>query len=237
MRYCIALTFFLFSLSHLFAQDLLSDTVLYRRALNQTLTYNHSLATRTYGLYTGILYVRDYYNVKGDPFFQVDSFQKGEVFYNGMLYKNIDLLYDLSHDNVIVKYSGDVNLVLVPEKTGYFNLPGHLFIKGSDASPAKQGFYDLLFDGKIKVVVKRSKEQVPWSKSFEFNSVFIQHNDYFIYKDGNYKAAKNKKELLDVLEDKKADLKDFISKNKLDFRKDFEKALVQTATYYDQVTQ
>src|SRR5215467_11071975 len=113
MRYCIAVTIFLFSSSQLFAQDFLPDTVLYKRALDQTLTYNHSLATRTYGLYTGILYVRDYYNVKGHPFFQVDSFQKGEVFYNGMLYKNIDLLYDLSHDNVIVKYAEDVNLVLV----------------------------------------------------------------------------------------------------------------------------
>lgn len=235
MRYCIALTFFLFSLSQLFAQDLLPDTALYRRALDQTVSYNHSLSTRTYGLYTGILYVRDYYNVKGHPFFQTDSFQKGEVFYNGVLYKNVDLLYDLSHDNVIVKYSGDVNLVLVPEKTGYFNLPGHLFVKGSDAPSVRQGFYDLLFDGKIQILVKRTKEQVPWSKSFEFNSVFVQTNNYFIYKDGNYKRVKSKKEILDVLEDRKTELKDFISKNKLDFRKDFEKALVQTAKYYGEI--
>jgi hypothetical protein len=43
--------------------------------------------------------------------------------------------------------------------------------------------------------------------------------------------------MLDVLKDKKAELKDFISKNKPDFRKNFEKALVQTAKYYDQITQ
>jgi type III secretory pathway component EscR len=43
------------------------------------------------------------------------------------------------------------------------------------------------------------------------------------------KRVNNKKEMLDVLKDKKAELKDFISKNKPDFRKDFEKALVQTA--------
>ena len=237
MRYCIALAIFLFSSSRLFAQDFLPDSVLYGRALNQTLAYNHSLATRTSGLYTGSLYVRDYYNVKGHPFFQTDSFQKGEVFYNGVLYKNVDLLYDLSHDNVIVKYSADVNLVLVPEKTGYFNLPGHLFIRGSDVSPGGEGFYELLFEGKIEILVKRTKEQVPWSKSFEFNSVFVQKNTYFIYKDGSYKSVNSKKEMLDVLKDKKGELKDFISNNKPDFRKDFEKALVQTAKYYDQITQ
>ena len=69
MRYCIALAIFLFSSSCLFAQDFLPDSVLYQRALNQTLAYNHSLATRASGLYTGRLYVRDYYNVKGHPFF------------------------------------------------------------------------------------------------------------------------------------------------------------------------
>ena len=237
MRYCIALAIFLFSSSRLFAQDFLPDSVLYQQALNQTLAYNHSLATRTSGLYTGRLYVRDYYNVKGHPFFQTDSFQKGEVFYNGVLYKNVALLFDLSHDNVIVKYSADVNLVLVPAKTGYFNLPGHLFIRGSDAFPGRQGFYDLLFDGKTEILVKRVKEMVPWSKSFEFNSVFMQNNNYFIYKDGSYKSVNNKKEMLDILKDKKAELRDFISKNKPDFRKNFEKALVQTAKYYDQITQ
>ena len=138
---------------------------------------------------------------------------------------------------MIVKYSEDVNLVLVPEKTGYFNLPGHLFIRGSDAFPGRQGFYDLLYDGKTEILVKRVKEMVPWSKSFEFNSVFMQNNNYFIYKDGSYKSVNNKKEMLDVLKDKRAELKDFISKNKPDFRKDFEKALVQTAKYYDQITQ
>lgn len=237
MRYCIALAIFLFYSSLLFAQDFLPDSVLYQRALNQTFAYNNSLATKTSGLYTGRLYVRDYYNVKGHPFFQTDSFQKGEVFYNGVLYKNVDLLYDLSHDNVIVKYSEDVNLVLVPEKTGYFSLPGHLFIRGSDASPKGQGFYEILFDGKIEILVRRMKEMVPWSKSFEFNSVFLQNNNYFIYKDSSYKSVNNKKEILDVLKDKKAELKDFISKNKPDFRKNFEKALVQTAKYYDQITQ
>ena len=150
MRYCIAFAIFLFSSSRLFAQDFLPDSVLYQRALNQTLAYNNSVATKTFGLYTGRLYVRDYYNVKGHPFFQTDSFQKGEVFYNGVLYKNVDLLYDLSHDNVIVKYSEDVNLVLVPEKTGYFNLPGHSFIRGSDAFPGDKGFMIFCTTGKLK---------------------------------------------------------------------------------------
>jgi hypothetical protein len=65
----------------------------------------------------------------------------------------------------------------------------------------------------------------------------MQNNNYFIYKDSSYKSVNNKREILDVLKDKKAEIKDFISKNKPDFRKDFENALVQIAKHYDQIAQ
>src|ERR1700741_4412256 len=125
MRYCIAIIISFFFFPHLIAQDLLPDSAIYRISFDQTLAYNNSLATKTSGLYTGSLYVRDYFKVKGHPFFQIDSFQKGEVFYNGVLYKNTNLLYDLSNDNVILEYVEGIRLILVPEKISYFNLAGH----------------------------------------------------------------------------------------------------------------
>jgi hypothetical protein len=202
--------------------------------LNQTINYNNSLATKTSGLYTGSLYVRDYYRVKGHPFFETDSLERGDVFYNGVLYKNVALLYDLSHDNLVTKYAEDANLVLVREKVAYFKLRGHLFVAGSNA--VDRGFYDVLYTGKIELLAQRKKELVPWSKSMEFDATFSQMNNYFIYKDSSYYKINSKQELLDALNDKKTALKDFISKNKPDFRKNFEKALLGIVVYYDQIT-
>jgi len=234
MRYCIAFAVVLFFSLAVFAQDFLPDSVIYKRALNQTISYNNSLAAKTSGLFTGGLYVRDYYNVKGHPFFETDSLQKGDVFYNGVLYRNVDLLYDLSHDNLVTKYADDANLVLVREKIAYFKIGTHLFVAGSDVLRKK--FYEMLYTGKVELLVQRKKEMVPWSKTMEFTAAFSQTNSYFIYKDSSYQKVNSKQELMDVLKDKKEELKNFISANKLDFRKNFETALIRTAMYYDEVT-
>lgn len=233
MRYCIASAAILFFSLQVFSQGFRPDSVAYKMALDETISYNNSLAAKTSGLYTGSLYSRDYYNAKGHPFFETDSLRKGDVSYNGVLYRNVDLLYDLSHDILITKYSDDANLVLVREKIAYFKLGGHLFVGGSDATGKK--FYDVLYTGKIEVLAQRKKELVPWSKTMEFVAAFVQTNSYFIHKDSSYQPVNSKRELLDILKDKKAELKDFISKNKLDFRKSFETALLRTAVYYDQI--
>lgn len=236
MRYCIAPVILLLFSFLLTAQDFLPDSVVYRLALSQTRDYDKSRSARTSGLYSGSLYVRDYYNVKGHPFFQSDSLQKGDVFYNGVFYQDINLLYDLSHDNVVVEYSGDTKLVLIPGKTAYFILQGHLFLRRSDPLPAGEGFYELLFEGRTEILVKRVKKLVGFTGSTEINSVFAEYDNYFIYKDSSYHSVSNKRELLNVLKDKKTELKDFVSKNKPDFAKNFEAALLQTARYYDQIS-
>jgi len=234
MRYCIAFAVLLFFSLAVFAQDFIPDSVVYKIALDRTISFNNSLATKTSGLYTGSLYVRDYYNIKGHPFFETDSLQKGDVFYNGVLYRNVDLLYDLSHDNLVTKYSDDANLVLVREKIAYFKIQSHLFVAGSDVLGKE--FYEVLYTGKVELLVQRKKELVPWSKTMEFAAAFSQTNSYFIYKDSSYQKVNSKQELMEVLKDKKAELKNFISASKLDFRKNFETALLRTAIYYDQLT-
>ena len=236
MRYCIAIIISFIFFSRLSAQGFLPDSSIYRIALNQTLAYNNSLATKTSGLYTGSFYARDYFKVKGHPFFQTDSFQKGEIFYNGVLYKNTNLLYDLSHDNVVTEYVDGLRLVLVPEKTSYFNLGGHSFVKRHNVFAAGEAFYDLLFKGKIEVLVHRTRKLESSLRTEEFEAVFVQLNNYYIQKDGIYYPVNDKKELLEVLSDKKPDLKSFIAKNKPDFRKHFENALLETARYYEQIT-
>ncbi|MFI5185249.1 MAG: hypothetical protein ACHQF0_00835 [Chitinophagales bacterium] len=236
MRYFVASLVFLLLSSCLAAQDFLPDSVVYRLALNQTFAYNDSRIIKTSGLYTGSQYVRDYYNVKGHPFFQTDSLEKGDVFYNGVLYRNVNLLYDLSHDNVITEYSGDTKIVLIPEKTDYFILSSHFFERQADPLTAGEGFYDLLLNDEIKILAKRVKRLNTYSGSPGSIPFFMEIDNYFLYKDSSYHSVNNKKELLEALKNKKAELKDFISKNKPDFKRNFENTLIQTARYYEQIS-
>src|SRR6266404_779620 len=182
MRYCIALFVFLHLSYFLNAQHYTPDSVIYQLALNQTLAWNNYELSKSGGLYTGSLYVRDYYNVKGHPFFQTDSLRKGDIFYDGALYKNVNLLYDLSHDNLLIEYSEETKLVLVPEKVSYFILYGHLFVRREGSLPAGEGFYELLFIGGIDILVKRNKKIISSVRTPEFSYVFAEGKSYFIYK-------------------------------------------------------
>src|SRR6202030_107674 len=114
---------------------------------------------------------------------------------------------------------------------GHFILSGHLFVRHNYPSPAGEGFYDLLFEGKIAILVKRIRMLATSIRSPEFNAEFMQEDNYFLYKDSIYYSVNSKKELLNVLKDKKMELKDFISKNRPEFKKNFESALLQTARY------
>ena len=228
MRYFNVLVILIFFSSCLFAQSSLDDSETYRLALSKTLTYNNSREAEAFGLYTGSLYVRDYNNVKGNPFYQTDSFQKGAVFYNGVLYKHVNLLYDLSHDNLVTEYPENIKLILVTEKIKYFKLGDHLFIRLNNSSPAGEGFYDKLNEGEMPVWAKREKHN--------FHDVFKQQNKYFLEKEGHYYDVNSKKELLNVFNDKRAELKNFISKNKLSFKRKFENALLETVRYYEQIS-
>jgi len=58
----------------------------------------------------------------------------------------------------------------------------------------------------------------------------------FLWKNNErYYPVDTKSDLLTALHDKKEEIKKFVQKNKSDFRKDFENALIKTADYYNQL--
>ncbi len=63
---------------------------------------------------------------------------------------------------------------------------------------------------------------------------YIEFDYYFIYSGNNIYKVNNEKSVLDVFKKRRTELRKFISANKIDFRKDFEQALVKTAQYFDE---
>jgi len=59
---------------------------------------------------------------------------------------------------------------------------------------------------------------------------------YYIKKDGIMYPVWKESDITDILQDKKKEIKQFIKKNKLKFRKDKDNVLVQIAAYYEQIT-
>ena len=193
-------------------------------------------------LFTGKEYAAYRPGLKGTPFFMTDTMQNGIIFYDANLYKNVPMLYDISHQQVVIhNYSRTALLQLLPEKIKYFIFNGHRFEKFDTTSNLESadaiGFYEIVFTGKASVLVKRQKSlkegKVANDPNYRSAPDFFIENDVFFLRNGNQMFPVSEKNgVLNALEDRKSLVKKFLRKNHLRFKKNLEKDLITTATYY-----
>jgi hypothetical protein len=190
-------------------------------------------------LYTGAQYLRNNQRAKGTAFFGSDTFLPGSVYYNGALYRNIPLLYDLVSDEVIINdYANSNTLQLVKEKVRYFSVGGHYFVfiipERSFTSFMKTGFYELLYNGSVGLFAKHEKKLVfPYGS--EDQPQYVRSDFYYLKLNNVFYEVATKRSLLDLLQDKKDQLKKYIRDNRLSFNRRFEEALLKTTQYYAQL--
>ena len=168
------------------------------------------------------------YSKNGDqhPYYNED-WEVGSVFYNGSLYSNEEMLYDLYRDQVIIQdfYGGNF-IQLVAEKIDHFNLNDHTFVRISDKE-IPSGFYDLRVDGEIKFYIKRSKAFKEVVTSDAVVDEFKTINKYYIYRNNTYYQVKNKRTVRLILRDYEDSINPFIKKEHLDFRSNFEYSMIR----------
>lgn len=184
----------------------------------------------------------------GHPYFLSEEFRTGKLYYDGILYENIPLMYDLTKDNLVsvqfvkdssLRYRSIFKMDLIRDKTGAFSIPGHDFVKietDTNTSSMKPGFYELLYNGKPKVLVRRSKVLVEEIKDRDLIRRYDSSNVYYILKEGIYYNIRNKNAVLDLFKDKRREVSAYISKNRWKFRKQRETLITEATRYYDQLT-
>ncbi len=222
------------------AQSYMTDSAFYRQSVDNTINFYISSLGESTHLYNGAEYSYSYHGVTGHPFFETDQRVKGNVFYDGTLYTDIPISYDLTRDEVLMDNKAQgFDLRLVTDKIKSFTILNHVFVRlvrdtinkgGIEAT----GFYDLLFNGRIKVLAKRRKKIEQAFKAEEAPR-FIQYNEYFVLKNDEYHKVDSKRSLLDVFGDQKDKLKKYLKKNKLNYKKNPENTIVKAADYYGQL--
>ena len=186
-------------------------------------------------LYTGKEYYKYESGIRGFPFFVSEVMQTGDIFYDGFLYKNIPLLYDIVRQVVVInQYQQEARIQLLTEKIKYFTLNEHRFetipAEGEDDNISK-GLYDVAFAGKANVLIKRIKGIRKGLRAEDPYS-FREEDEFYIKKGKTVFNVTNKKAAIEAFGDKKDLVKAFIRKNKLRFKKNIEKDLITTAAYY-----
>ena len=205
-------------------------------------SYANALAvyTNTVGvnqhIYNGVEYIDYDHRINGNPFFERNSFVKGSIVYDGVLYNDVQLIYDIWRDDVVIKNHNNLPLLLIKEKVTAFNIEGHQFIKITTDSATERsglsGLYDVLYNGSVKLFAKRRKLIDEKIISQTSESSFIQKNEYYILSDSVFYAVADRRSVLNALSDQKPALQKYMKQQKLKFRKNLEADLVKAVAYY-----
>ncbi|HVY75829.1 MAG TPA: hypothetical protein VG890_13415 [Puia sp.] len=189
-------------------------------------------------LYNGPEYIRNGQRAIGFPFFESNDLLSGSVSYRGVEYPSLRLQYDLTIDELIAAdFDGKALMRLEKKKIDSFLLDGHRFIKFTAAATnglLKDGYYEELSNGSASLYVKRIKKLNTPVGYEDFK--YLDYNYFFLRTTSGFHAVGSRDELLDLLADKKDQLKKFIHVNKLNFRKKPEEAFTKTVVYYSQIT-
>jgi hypothetical protein len=203
----------------------------------------HAYVAPEVGLYRGIQYMDyDFTVQKGQPFLGPDQVRAGSVWYGGMQYNHVPMLYDLVKEQLVVMDPFNVFKISVyMGLVDSFALDGHLYFRMRDSlapSTMRSGFWDRIHQGRL-VLLKRER------KSLNENIVIASDNvrffivpsvSYYFEKGGVYHPVNDKKELFDALKDRRrSEIRRVMRRSGLDWRDNKEQLLQLVAAWYDGV--
>lgn len=187
-------------------------------------------------LYNGTEY-RDYLSHSDEnPYFGIDDWQYGHIYYDDERYDSVAMFYDLSRDQVITEHMlTGAKIELIAKKISAFDISGHFFerLYRDPAGVISEGFYERLYSGDTKVYVKHTKTLSSRISGNELLYNFDERNRVYLLKDKLYYPVKTKKSVLRVFGDKKSELKSMLKEEKIAYKADRERAIVRMAQTYD----
>jgi hypothetical protein len=192
-------------------------------------------------LYNGpeyIDYAKPYHIQTGHQFFLSSEKQPGSVFYNGHAFANVQLLYDVVLDQVVLSPpQSPLTLRLVNENVREFSVNRHRFTRlvadSSNKSVIRTGFYEVLLDSTVQVLAKRTKRMQEHLLQSYIDVEFTTEDELFVKKAGLCYSVRRKAAAMRLFSDRSKEMQDYLKRHPLSFKKAaFENSLVQLASYY-----
>jgi hypothetical protein len=217
-------------------KDSLSDIQL-KNAMEM---YNHFSADNA-PVYNGRQYIYLTYKMEGDPYFITGDFTKGWVNYSGRKYDSVPLMYDVARNQLVILAPDKMSSVILQNDfIDSFSLHQHHFIKllqDYKQNLNNSGFYDVLYNGHVQLLAKRTKNIDEQIKGDVLLRIFSAKDRFYVHKDSLYYLVSNKKDVLRLFKDKAHEIKKYMRKHHLKFRRqNFEEPMVKVTEFYDQLT-
>lgn len=189
-------------------------------------------------LYNGREWRNTNATVKGNPF--LFPLTKGSVTINDQTFENYLLFYDIYMDELLILSDQNIIIQLNKELVGgftinYNGLVNRFINLRHDTTDQVSGYVNELYNGKSRVFVKYKKEILDKAVDGIYEG-YIQSNRIFVCKDGFPYLIRNRKQLLDLMKDKKQKIIAFIRSHKLAISWKYPGHFVPVAEYYDSLS-
>lgn len=188
-------------------------------------------------LLNGRIWRNQYSNAIGDQFFLSNSFLRGSVFFNGRRFDNLDLLYDINSDELLLKTESSPVIIMNKEMVDSFilafnNRDYHIINFGNDTSGVLRGYVNIIYDGPSTLYVKYRKNFQPMAVDGRYD-IFYFENSAYLKKGDEIMPVSGKKKLLALLEDKKKEIRHYLRSNSLKLRQKDPETYIPVLEYYD----
>ena len=187
-------------------------------------------------LLNGRIWRNQYSKAVGNQFFLSNEFLKGSVVFNGRRFDNLDLLYDINSDELLLRTESYPVIIMNKEMVDSFSLvfnnrDYHIINAGND-SGVLRGYVNIIYDGPSTLYVKYKKNIQPLAVDGRYDLFHADHFALFKERCGNSSCC-GKKELLNLLEDKKKEIRLYLKKNNLKLKQKDPETYIPILRYYD----
>lgn len=188
--------------------------------------------------FTGPFYADYASNVEGSAYFQdLMDFSTGSIVYRGFRFDSIPLMYDINQNKIVSLIDRSLKYSFQNDWVSEFYLNGHHFkhirVADSTTSAIKSGFYDLIYNGKSRIYVKRTKQMNYALDNSAIRYFFSSKTTYYIEREGIFKEFRGKGAFLSHFKDKKSELNKHLKNNMIRFKLNPEEAMISMASYYE----
>jgi hypothetical protein len=182
-----------------------------------------------------------YHNIyKSNPFFKSATISTGTIFYNGRIFSDLNLLYDIYKDELILNYlNSDGYLKLISINKNCLD-SFRIIIDNEpvmfqtiifpESSELKSGFYEIAYRGRTQLLIKHVKELE--KKDGYDNYIYDEHRYLNIY--GTNYRIRSLSKFIKLFGDKSTLIKKYIgSMHVISFRRITDAELVRILRYYE----
>ncbi|MBI9033665.1 MAG: hypothetical protein JEZ03_04240 [Bacteroidales bacterium] len=193
-------------------------------------------------LINGEIYFPRHPMANGHAYMNHQNWQKGYIKIGPGLYDNLELKYDIETDQLILNSKttnkGSIKIILNESLVDEFQLGSHHFINSRllNITDAKSNYYELIYKGEF-TFIKNHK--------IVFQNIYNNFNPYgkyseptaslYITENNQFSKISSKKAFLNYFKPHKKELRKFLRKNKIKYKKATNYQFIRLLKYCDSI--